>query len=590
MQSRATASRARGDAIVAIVLAFVVGLSVIAADSATRLEPAVAGVSATIDRGSTGVTADALPTVQVNGIVWTQVVVGNVVYAGGQFSTARPAGAAPGKSTVRRSNLLAFDIRTGKLITSFAPVVNGAVRALAVSPDRKTLYLGGAFTAVNSKKRLRLAAIGIEGGALRSFAPAFNGHVRAVVATASTIYVGGSFSAVGTSKRSRLASIGAADGKLRSWKPAANRDVLALTLTPDRRSIVAGGSFTKIGASSACGTSRLSLSAGTVQSWPVNTLVRMCGSGSAVMSLTSDTSRVYGSGYSYGGGNYEGVFAAEGAGRLSWLQDCRGDTYGVAVNAGRVYSVGHAHNCANIGGFPESTPRTNYRALAVSTTATGTVGTSRGGYTTFVGRPSPSLVNWFPDLTPGTFTGLSQSAWSVVASGPYVVLGGEFTAVNGVPQQGLVRMASGSIAPRKQGPRGVTATEFNPATALEPDGSVTVRWSTAWDRDDQRLTYVVLRDDVEIARRSAISRFWQRQTLSVVDTGALPGAAYRWRIRVVDSDGNSVTSSYTRLVIPPSETPSTPPSDPSPTPSSEPTLQPTGTDPAPTAPAEPVGG
>lgn len=42
------------------------------------------------------VTADRLPTVQVDGVVWSQAVVGNTVYAGGSFTSARPAGAAPG--------------------------------------------------------------------------------------------------------------------------------------------------------------------------------------------------------------------------------------------------------------------------------------------------------------------------------------------------------------------------------------------------------------------------------------------------------------------------------------------------------------
>lgn len=455
MSISATTARAAIQTTTAMVLAIVVGTSLMA--GALQPLPASAAISATTDRGRLGVTADGLPTVQINGVVWTQVVVGNVVYAGGQFSTARPAGAAPGKSTVRRSNILAFDIRTGKLITSFAPSVNGSVRTLAVSPDQRTLYLGGAFTAVNGKKRWRFAAVTTGNGSLRGLAPSFNNQVRAIVATSSTVYVGGSFSQVGKHKRSRLAALKAANAKVRSFRPALNADVLALALTPDRRSLVVGGSFSKVGSVAACGMTRLSLSAGSVQSWPVSSVVRNCGAGSAIMSLTTDAAHVYGSGYNYRGkGNLEGTFAATGAGRLSWLQDCRGDTYGVAAANGRLYSVGHAHNCANIGGFPERKPRANYRALAVTTASTGTVDVSSGGSTAFRGKPSPSLVNWFPTLTPGTYTGQSQAAWSVVAAGPYVVLGGEFTAVNGVPQQGLVRMATDAYAPRRQGPQGVS--------------------------------------------------------------------------------------------------------------------------------------
>src|SRR5689334_20560531 len=64
------------------------------------------------------VSADALPTVQIDGVVWSQVVVGNRVYATGQFTQARPAGAAAGTSQTPRSNILAYDLVTGALITS----------------------------------------------------------------------------------------------------------------------------------------------------------------------------------------------------------------------------------------------------------------------------------------------------------------------------------------------------------------------------------------------------------------------------------------------------------------------------------------
>ena len=51
------------------------------------------------------VTDDALPTVQIDGVAWTQLVVGNTVYVGGEFQSARPAGSAPGVDTVARGNL-----------------------------------------------------------------------------------------------------------------------------------------------------------------------------------------------------------------------------------------------------------------------------------------------------------------------------------------------------------------------------------------------------------------------------------------------------------------------------------------------------
>ena len=79
-------------------------------------------------RNSNSVTADPLPTVQIDsGIVWTQEVVGNTVFAGGSFSNARPAGAAPGTNLMPRSNILAYNLTTG-VITPFAPQINGQVK------------------------------------------------------------------------------------------------------------------------------------------------------------------------------------------------------------------------------------------------------------------------------------------------------------------------------------------------------------------------------------------------------------------------------------------------------------------------------
>ena len=529
------------------VLTFTLGVATLAFGAGVR--PAHAAVSPIIDRGAQGMTADGLSTVQIDGIVWTQVVVGDTVYAGGNFTTARPAGAAPGESTVPRWNLLAFDITTGELKTGFAPKVEGgAVRALAVSPDKKTLYVGGAFSSVDGAKRSRFAAITLADGTLQSMAPAFSNEVTTILAASGNIFVGGYFTKVGTATRQRLAAL-TTTGQLRPWAPAADGTVRAMTRTPDGRSLVVGGSFYKIGRVAACGMTRLSMTTGAVQSWSINTLVKNCGPSTAILSLTADATKVYGSGFSSGGGNYEGVFAASGTGRVEWLQDCRGDTYSVAVANGRVYSVGHAHNCGNIGGFPEGTSRTYYPALAATTDARGTVGYSPGGYRTFAGKPAPSLVNWFPALTPGKASGQEQAAWSVVASGPYIVLGGEFTQVNGVPQQGLVRMISSDYAPRKQGPINAY-TALKPTLVVNADRSVTVSWKSAWDRDDQELTYEVIRDGQVIDSRTQTSHRWVSTPMQFLDTGAVPGKENIWRIRTIDPDGNAVMSVTASAMVP----------------------------------------
>ena len=63
---------------------------------------AAADVSPVAAPGADVVTADALPTAQIDGVAWSQAIVGNTVYVGGEFTNARPAGAAPGTNTDAR--------------------------------------------------------------------------------------------------------------------------------------------------------------------------------------------------------------------------------------------------------------------------------------------------------------------------------------------------------------------------------------------------------------------------------------------------------------------------------------------------------
>src|SRR5215218_9047595 len=97
-----------------------------------------------------GFTADPAPTYQLNGIGWSVAEANGVVYVGGTFSAVRPPGAASGRAESATRNLVALDAATGRP-KSCRPAFGGtgaSVRALAVSPDRRTLYVGGRFTSV----------------------------------------------------------------------------------------------------------------------------------------------------------------------------------------------------------------------------------------------------------------------------------------------------------------------------------------------------------------------------------------------------------------------------------------------------------
>ena len=251
-------------------------------------------------------TAAPLPTVQIDGVAWGQLVVGDVVYVVGNFNTARPAGARAGQQEVPRSNILAYDLNTGKLIEDFAPALNGAGRSLALSEDAKTLYVAGEFDKVDNEWHSRLAAFDISRGhgtLISSFQPVFSTTVKDIAVAGDTLYVGGYFTTVNKQKRSRLAALKASTGELLDWTASAegpNAQVYAIEVSPDHSKVVIGGSFSTVNGSSkpGYGMALLSASTGEVLPMPVNDTVRTAGEKAAIFDIAVDEDGFYGTAYS----------------------------------------------------------------------------------------------------------------------------------------------------------------------------------------------------------------------------------------------------------------------------------------------------
>ncbi|WP_345215731.1 LamG-like jellyroll fold domain-containing protein, partial [Georgenia halophila] len=539
-----------------VVTIGLVGASTAQADTA----PADPGDAAT----PVTVSADALPTPQINGVVWSMAMVGDVVYAGGSFSNARPAGSAPGQSTVPRANIMAFDVATGQM-TSFAPTFNQQVRSVAVSPDQTRIYVGGDFTSVNGQPRQRIAAFDAATGALLpSFAPPMNYHVRAIVATNTKVFVGGNFTGVGSADRGRLAAFNASNGALLDWAPQATGGIVdAITINPEGTKVAVGGGFTELNGSSNPGYGLGMVDATTGISLPfeTNEWVRNGTSNGSIDTLSTDGTYIYGGGWTFGksGGTWEGVFAASwDDGKVHWLNDCHGDTYGVYPVGDVIYTAGHAHYCENIDGIRQGAGGVGdypyYRAVAFGREPTGTASwePDQGRYYNFEGQPTSSQLGWYPSLNAGTYTGQYQGPWSVVGNSDYVVMGGEFTRVNGTSQQGLTRFTVSDEAPNDQGP-----TLFNNTYPLNVSsteaGEVRVNWSTNEDIDNENLTYRVYRDSQNgaglIHTRTAEAKFWNPYTMGVTDSGLTPGSTHRYRVAVTDPFGNIANSPWTNVTV-----------------------------------------
>ncbi|MDJ0337979.1 PKD domain-containing protein [Cryobacterium sp. PH31-O1] len=514
-----------------------------------------------VDAGTpTTVAADSLPTTQINGVVWSQVIVGNTVYAGGEFTKARPAGSAVGVNEVVRNNMLAYNLTTGVLVASFNPDLNGAVRSLAASADGTRLYAGGFFTTVGGVARYRLAAFDIASGALvPSWAPTVNASVKTLATFGDTVYVGGVFTSASGVARNQIAAFATSNGALRDWTGTpAGGSVNTMAISPDGTKVLIGGSFTSYNGGNTPGYGMAATNSVTGASlpWAVNTLIRNAGVNGAITSLTSSADGAFGTGYDYGSGaNFEGTFRVSWSdGSLIWMEDCHGDTYSAVPFGDVVYTTGHTHYCGNMGGPVETAPRSYHRTLTFSMAATGTLTPNAvGSYVSFTGQPSPSILTFYPEINSGTFTGQGQGPWTITGNEQYLLYGGEFTNVNNKGQQGLARFASTAIAPNKEGPRvanaSFAASAFIPTVDSLSTGTARIGWRAAFDRDNEQLTYEVLRDGVSVGTVKGLSTDWSRPAMGFTDSGLTPGQTYAYRVRVQDSFGNVKTGNPASVTV-----------------------------------------
>ena len=559
-QRRTHRSRRRGRSLIGLLLAGLTATALVAtAPSAAEADssPPVAGEPETV-------TADRLPTVQINGVVWDQVIVGDRVYATGQFTQARPAGAAVGQNQTPRSNILAYNLTTGALITTWAPSLNAQGLAIAASADGSRIYVGGDFSTVSGVARSRIVALDATTGAVvQGFSSSASGRVSAIAVQGSTLYLGGNFTNAGGQPRARLAAVNATSGALLPWAPTADRDIVSMTVHPGSGRVIVGGSFTTMNGQSQRGMTSLDGTTGAVMPWAANQVIQNYGANTQISGLTTDGETIFGVAWAYFGAggttaNFEGQFAADPlTGELRWVNGCRGDQYGLAVTGNVVYTAGHTHDCGMINYNPEQTPRVEQRAMAFDKRGSATGRYNAFGpvfdWAPFAGRPSTDALYWWPQFSTGTVTGSYQAGWTVETNGQYVVYGGEFPRVNGVNQQGLVRFAVRTTAPNAEGPQGVA--QISPTVTAVGPGVARVAWTAPYDLDNRRLRYEVLRG-LTVANSTVISDFqadskqWTRTPMGFLDETAPPGTTQTYRVRVRDAFGNGGVSGASTVSVP----------------------------------------
>ncbi|MBN9155506.1 MAG: PKD domain-containing protein [Microbacterium sp.] len=553
--------------VAAIATAAVFAAGLVVAVGAAPAASAASGPAPIEQRNAQTVTADPLPTVQIDsGIVWAQVVNGDTVYAGGSFSNARPAGAAAGTNLMPRSNILAYNINTG-VATSFAPVINGTVKSLAVSPDGTRLYVGGSFSQVDGQTRWNLAAFDTATGTLvSSFKPAIGGsYVNAIVATNSTVYVGGLIGAAAGVTRKNLAAV-SSTGALLAWAPTTDLQVDSMVMNHSGDKVIIAGRFENVNGTTSRGLGALDPTTGALLPFAVtNTVKNGLATGTlagkaGIWSITTDANDVvYGTAWVFSNvtvGNLEGMFAADGeTGNIVWIADCHGDHYGIYSDGTNVYSTGHEHDCSTAGGYPQANPAPgNMRnATAYTAAAKGTLlrSPSTGSiYSDWSGYPAPAAINWYPDWTTGTASGSGQAGWTATGNGKYLLIGGEFPYVNGQRSQGIARFTQNPPGGAKQGPM-VSGTDWTPAGNSVSAGTARVQFPANWDRDDLVLNYELWEQggSAPLATSTAKSSFWNRPTQTLTARGFAAGSTHTFYVVAKDGDGNSAKSAPITITI-----------------------------------------
>ncbi len=374
---------------------------------------------APIQSAAAAVSGSAMKTWQVNGTVYAIAYAGSNVYVGGSFdSILGPRGTTDMQS---RSNAAAFSVATGAPLSWSLSAV-GTVRAIAVSPDGSTVYLGGDFTitAADGTTHKYLAAVNATNGDVLPWNPKLSAGVRAIATDGSRLYVGGSFSKADGQQRLHLAAYDITTHQLDPlWHPDSygsntynggtlqSSRVNSLALSADGTTLYVGGVFTSIGGANRNNGAAVSTSgAGVATSFNPSPALQYV---VLVTELSADGNTAYFGGR--GPGGFLGAYAATG-GAQRWYHHVDGDVQAATVDGSVVYVGGHFQNVSDSGTL---IPRGHLAAFAADTGALDE---------TWTPHANSNLGIFAMDAEPG-----------------YLGIGGMFTRVNSKVQQGFAEFA-----------------------------------------------------------------------------------------------------------------------------------------------------
>ena len=289
--------------------------------------------------------------------------VGNTMILGGTFSQVQNAGST---DVVSRSRLVAFDVTTKQISTTFLPNPNGDVEVVLPAPDGKSVYVGGLFSSIAGAAVKNLAEINVADGSLVStFNPAtVDGRVLDLRLSNNRLWVAGAFTHVAGKAQKALATVNPTTGKFDTFfrqvisgvHNGGTTTVMKIDINSQGTRLVALGNFDAIGAVKHHQLLMLDLSgtASTTANWQTAFYETPCSRSFATymrdLAFSPDgkffvvaTTGAYGGAGAACDSTARFDTASTGSGlKPSWVDNTGGDTtYSVYVTNSVVYTGGH---------------------------------------------------------------------------------------------------------------------------------------------------------------------------------------------------------------------------------------------------------
>jgi hypothetical protein len=365
---------------------------------------AMLGMASVADAAVVG--SRPISTWQANGTVRVEVIRGNIVYLGGNFTAMIPAGST-GTGSVTRNGAAAVNLDTGALLNWNPNVTGGAVYAIDTSGSN--VYIGGAFSTVGGATHRRLVEVNNSTGAVVTafHRPAPNAAVRGLKVSGSNLYVGGSFTTMGGASHPYAVRLNATTGALdTAWAPAVDNEVRAFAVDSGNTRVVLGGFFRNLNGQSFIGVGAVNTTTGATVPWAWHTSDLQTFRPFQILRFTQDGNTLFGAGTGNGGSMISWNIST---GALNYIAGVNGNVVDMAVLDGILYFGGHFSGyCGLIPGNNFCTVQANRDKLVALDEATG------------------ALQTWHPSAN--TTLGVEALA----AGDGSVTVGGEFTRIGGV--------------------------------------------------------------------------------------------------------------------------------------------------------------